>query len=197
MGDGKMKGIAGIVALATVLVASGRELPGRPTRYLVLWSRGVARFKGFIGWSRITVKGSPLADVLRKYGVSVEEHQYYTTVKGRRYTRYKLIIRDEKLTAKLSRLAKDEARLRRLMKRFENIVLDVLAHMSRMRGWRKLLDIMPWSRLMRWFGIKPFNYRTYDRWRNYKIVKFLKPNWKGWLYRKLLAVDEALKAETW
>ena len=186
-----------VVALATVLLAGGMELPRRPTRYLVLWGRGVKKTRGVVGWYRATTDKSPLAEVLRKYGVEVEEHRYYTTVKGRRYVRYKLVVRDERLTARLARLARDEARLRRLLKRFENVVLDVLAHMGRIRGWRNLLDLVPWSRLRRWFGIKPFNYRTYDRWRNYAIARFLKPNWRAWLYRKLLAIEERLKSETW
>ena len=186
-------GTQAVVALATVLVASGRELPEKPTRYLVIWGRGVARFRDTFGWYRLTAVGSPLANVLRKYGVQVEEYKYTTTVKGRRYVRYKLIVRDERLTARLARLRNDEIKLRRLLKRFENIVLDVLFHMGRIRGWRNLLDLIPWRRLMKWFGIKPFNYNTYVKWRDRKIVRFLKPNWRGWLYRKLLAVEKELR----
>ena len=72
------------------------------------------------------------------------------------------------------------------MKRFESVVLDVLSHMSRLRGWRRLRSLFPRRRLLRWFGIKPFNYAVYDRWRSYKIVRLLKPDWRGWLYRRLL-----------
>jgi hypothetical protein len=190
-------GVTGAIALATVLVASCRELPTRPTRYLVLWGRGIKKTRGFLGWRQVIVKGSPLAEVLRKYGVDIEEHQYTTTVNGRKYIRFKLIVRDEKLTGELARLARNEARLRRLMKRFENIVLDVLSHMGRIRGWRKLVKLFPYQRLARWFGIRPFNYRVYDRWRNHAITRFLKPNWRAWLYRKLLAVHESFRADSW
>ena len=189
--------VSAVVALAAALVASGRRLPEKPTRYLVLWGRGVRKVRTFVGWRRVITDGSPLAGVLRKYGVPVEEHRYTTTVRGARYVRYKLIVRDERLTARLARLARDEARLRRMLKRFENIVLDVLAHIRRITGWRALLDLIPVARLRRWLGIKPFNYRIYDRWRNHAITRFLKPNWRAWLYRRLLAVEEKLKSDTW
>ena len=42
-------------------------------------------------------------------------------------------------------------------------------------------------------GIKPFSYSVYEKWRDRRIVRFLKPNWRGWLYRKLLAVEEELR----
>ena len=67
-------------------------------------------------WYRVTTNGSPLADVLRK------------TIKGRRYVRYKFIIRDEELTARLARPARDKVKLRRLLKRFKDMVLGVLAY---------------------------------------------------------------------
>jgi len=179
-----------VVALATVLVASGRGLPEKPTRYLVIWGRGVAKTRTFLGWGRLAVKGSPLASVLRKYGVPVEEHRYTTMVKGRRYTRYKLVVRDVKLTARLASLAGNTAKLRRLLKRYENIVLDVLFHMGKIRGWRILTKLIPWTRLMRWFGVRPFNYRVYDKWRDRRIVRHIKPDSRGWLYRKILAAEE-------
>ena len=140
-------------------------------------------------WYRAITRGSPLARVLSKYGVNVEEHRHSTTVKGRRYAHYKLIMRDERVAAVLARLAKDESRLRWLMKRFENVVLDVLAHMDRMRSWKALLDLLPWSRLGRWFRIKPFDCTTYEPWRNRKIVLFLKLSWRVWLYCRLLALE--------
>ncbi|OWJ54729.1 hypothetical protein [Pyrodictium delaneyi] len=46
---------------------------------------------------------------------------------------------------------------------------------------------------MRWFCIKPFKYAVYNKWRDRRIVRFLKPDWRGWLYRKLLAVEEELR----
>ncbi|OWJ54730.1 hypothetical protein [Pyrodictium delaneyi] len=106
-----------------MLVTSGRKHSNKPARYFVVWGRGVAKFRGTFGWRRMFVEGSPLASTLRKYGVPVEEYRYNTTVKGRRYTRYKLIVRDEKLTARLARLVQNMVKLRRLLERRENIVL--------------------------------------------------------------------------
>ena len=157
--------LQGAVALAAVLAAGGRELPTKPTRYLVLWGGG-----------------HRLAEALRRYGVEAEVHTYHTTVKGRRYERYKLIVRDERLTGRLAKLASDRARLRALMRRFRDVVLDVLASLKRMAGWRKLLELVPAALLMRWFGIRPFRLTTYRRWRNRAIVRHLKPNWRAWLF---------------
>lgn len=182
-------GMAGVVALATVFVAGGRELPRSPSRYLVVWGGGVKR--GRYG-GRIVSRGSPLAEVLRRYGVPVEEYRYRTTVKGRSYTRYKLVIRDTGVTSALSRLSRDMVRVRRLMKRFENVVLEVLSVMGRIKGWRILLNLIPWNRLRRWFGIKPFDYQRYLRWRNFAIVRYLKPNWRAWFYVKLKHVEGSI-----
>lgn len=156
---------AGVVALATLLYASGRPLPRRPRRYLVLWGR--------VGW------------ILRKYGVAAEEHAYWTAVRGRRYRRYKVVVRDEAVTATLARL--DEAKLRRLMLRFESVTRDVLRGMRRISGWHGLVRLLPRARLLRWFGVKPFNYMVYAEWRNRTIVRRLKPNWRAWLYVMRLA----------
>jgi len=162
-----------VVALATALIASGRELPARPTRYLVLWCGG--------RW---------LAEALRRHGVMVEAYRYRTTVKGRKYERWKLVVRDERLTARLAKLSSDAAKLSALLRRFEGVVVDVLAAMKRMRGWMRLLDLIPRGTLMRWFGIRPFNYVVYKAWADHAIVRAIKPNWRGWLYRRLLAAKE-------
>jgi len=161
-------GLQAVVALAAALVAGGRELPSRPTRYLVLWGGG-----------------PQLAGTLAGRGVRVEVHSYWTTVGGRRYRRYKLVVRDERLTARLARLAGDKARLSALMRRFGDVVLSVLGNMKRMRGWRKLLDLIPRGTLMRWFGIRPFNYRRYKLWADRAIVRAIKPDWRGWLFLRL------------
>jgi len=161
--------LQGVVALATVLAAGGREFPAKPTRYLVLWGGG-----------------HRLAEVLGKYGVEAEVHTYQTTVRGRRYGRYKLIVRDEKITGRLARLAGDRARLSALMRRFGDVVVDVLGALKRLAGWRKLLELVPARLLRRWLGIKPFRRGVYRRWRNRAITRHLKPNWRGWLYFRLL-----------
>ena len=160
----------------------------RPNRYLVLWGGGVKRTLTI--WGRHTAIGSALADVLREYGVDVEVRKYSTTVKGRKYVRYKLIIRDIKLTARLARLAKNPIKLRRLMRRYGNVVADVLAHMGRLRGWRALLAMFPRATLKRWLGIRPFRYGTYIMLRNLAIVRHLKPNRRGMMYKLIRMTEE-------
>jgi len=160
--------LQGVVALVAVLAAGGRELPTKPTRYLVLWGGG-----------------HRLAQVLERYGVRAEVHAYQTTVNGRKYERFKLIVRDVRITGRLARLAGDRARLKALMRRFKDVVLGVLAALRRMAGWRKLLELVPATLLMRWLGIRPFSLPTYRRWRNRAIARHLKPNWRGWLFWRL------------
>jgi len=157
-----------VVALAAALVAGGRELPSRPTRYLVLWGGG-----------------PQLAGALAGHGVKAEVHSYWTTVGGRRYRRYKLVVRDERLTARLAGLAGDKARLSALMRRFRDVVLDVIGAVKRMAGWRKLLELVPASLLRRLLGIKPFRRGVYRAWRNRAIARHLKPDWRGWLFLRL------------
>lgn len=159
-----------MVALATALIASGRGLPRRRRRYLVLWAGGRTVPGG---------RGSRLATILRLHGVDVEEHEYYTAVGDRRYRRFKLVVRDERLLARLAEL--DEVRLRRLMKRYEGVVRSVLASMGRVR-WEGILALVPESRLKRWLGIKPFSRDVYMMWRNRTVTRRLKPDWRAWVY---------------
>lgn len=133
------------------------------------------RVRLMVGWAKAYSKASPLAEVLRRYGVSVEEHAYYTMVKGEKYRRFKLVVRDESATRRLAALARSEVKLRRLMKRFESAVQEVLFCMGRIRGWRRLLDLIPARRLRRWLGIKPFKLSVYNQWRYRKIARRLKP----------------------
>lgn len=167
----------GVIALATLLIASGRPLPRRPVRYLVLWSS--------MGYT------------LERYGVNVEIKTYKTKVYGKKYKRYKVIVRDVKITAKLARLARNEIKLRRMLKRHEKIVLDVLYKMDKMFGWRNFLRLIPHARLLRWFGIKPFNFEKYFMWKNRAIVRHIKPNWRAWAYKRRMYAEEGWEDDEW
>lgn len=46
------------------------------------------------------------------------------------------MVRNKKLTARLASLAGNTVRLRRLIKRYENIVLNLISHAGKMRGER-------------------------------------------------------------
>lgn len=174
-----------LIALSTLLIVSGRNIPKNGSRYLVLWSKG----KGIVRNDKkepIKEKKTSIGNILLKYGVDVEEYKYTTNVNGKKYTRYKLIIRDEKLTKKVAEIIDNKAKLSRLMNKFSDVVFDIISHTSKMTEWRPLLKVISITKLMKFFGIKPFNYGRYFVWKKHKIVKYMKPNWRGWLFKRLI-----------
>jgi len=173
-----VKPVTAAVVLATTLIAGGRPLPTRTRRYLIIWAKSSAK-------------------LLDKYKVKYEKHVYHTTVEGEKYTRYKLVVRDVKATRILAKLAKNKTKLKRVLKRYENVVKEVLQASARHTGWRTITNYIPSSRLRRWFGIRPFDYFTYEKHRNRAIVKLLKPDWRGWLYRRLLKAGQFRTGKWW
>lgn len=176
---------AAVAAVAAALWAGGRELPRRPRRYLVLWGGGSASLLMYHN------KMSPVAAVLRRYGVNVDVYVYKTTVKGRKYPRWKLVIRDSRVGRALTRYTRPD-KLRRLLLRHWRVVLEVVNAMGRVVAWRRLLDTYPRARLLRGLGIRPFNRDVYWKWQMKAITRYLKPNWRGWLY-----VVRKLREDTW
>ena len=156
----------GALALAVALLASGRgrRSPGR-RRYLILWGgkEGLAR-------------------ALREYGVKTELRSYTTIVKGRRYTRTVIIVRDPQATEEASMLLANPRRLARLASMNPEVVGVVLYSIKRMHGWRDVVDVLPRATLYKILGIKPFNYSLYKLWRHRRIATAVKPNWRAWFY---------------
>lgn len=134
-------------AIGAALLASGRRLPARPRRYLVFWGGGL---NGLL----------PVA--LQELGVPVEVSVYSTTVRGRRYRRYKIVVRDAVATRRL--VAWDRAGvLGRMIRRYWQAVLPVVSSV-RVRSVVPLL-VMPrmairlllysdvWRRRLRRLGV--------------------------------------------
>lgn len=154
----------GAVAVAAALYARDISPPSRPRGYYPLWFGKVRGEKECL-----------LGEVLRKYGVNVDVFTYTTVVKGKKYARCKVVVRDKKTISRVSRLFANRAELIRAMKRFENIVVEVFGAIGRMR-WRavdNLVSEFPKSRLRKWFGVKPYKHRIYEQWRRRSIMKWI------------------------
>ena len=166
---------AGVALLAATLLAGGRELPKRPRRYLVLWGGARGRVYIYIGGRAHRL---PLVYYLAEIGgVKLEVRKYTTTVRGRRYDRYKIIVRDYAATRKLAELARDEARLRRWLVRYRTLVMRMLACMARVPNIMNVLRFYDLRWVRRWMGIRPFDYTKYHIWRTKKVARELSPSW--------------------
>ena len=166
---------AGVALLAAALLAGGRELPRRPRRYLVLWGGARGRVYIYIGGR---ARYSPLVYFLKEIGgVKLEQHVYSTTVKGRRYKRYKIVVRDYAATRKLAELARNPARLKRWLLRYRDLVMKMLATLARIPRIWNVLKFYSIRWVKKQMGIRPFRYDRYSTWRTKKIARELSPNW--------------------
>ena len=133
-----------------------------------------------------------MSRTLEWYGVQHDYRVYRTTVRGRRYWRTKIIIRDTSITALLATWARRKRLFRSILERYKNVVLSVW---RAMRIRTAILEHLPASLLREWLGIRPYNPMTYYDWRNRAVTRLLKPNWRGWLYMKRLMARIKEEAE--
>jgi len=111
-----------------------------------------------------------------KYGVRATLHSYWTTVNGRRYRRYKIVVRDPRVTGWLARRRRYK-RLRRLFHRYKHVVFEVLT--KKPKVYYRVHRFIPRTIVMAAYGIKPFNYWRYRENMHREVVKRLKPNWRA------------------
>jgi len=166
-----------VAAVAALLIATRgpQGIPGERAEVIRIW--GCGRGQSF--------SGSALADVLRTLGVDVEVRKYSTTVKGKRYGRCLLVIRDRKLISRIRRAAR-KGKLVGMIRWWWEAVAKALAA-AKLRRWRDLAAMLPESVLKRIAGVKPFNRKFYLAWRHRDVVKRLRPvGWRTYFFFKKL-----------
>jgi len=164
--------LAGAIVVATALAAGGRAAPGRRATRIVLW-------RGSIWFLKL----------LERYRVKHESHLYYTTSYGKRYRRYKIIIRDRRVVAWIKRHYPHD--INRYFMRYRNIVDETLRSLKRIT--LGILNVVSEKILKRITGIKPYKWNTYIVWQYRRFVREIKPNWRGWLFMKRKKAQEALE----
>jgi len=166
-----------VAAVAALLIATRgpQGIPGERAEVIRMW--GCGRGQSF--------SGSALADVLERLGVAVEVRKYTTTVKGKRYGRCLLVIRDRKLVSRIRRAAR-RGKLVGMIGWWWKAVAKALAA-AKLRRWRDLAAMLPEPVLKRITGIKPFDRKLYSAWRHRDVVKRLRPvGWRAFFFiRKL------------
>jgi len=174
-----------VAAVAALLIATRgpQGIPGERAEVIRIWGCGK----------------DPLVnvyDALKNIGVSVEVRKYTTTVKGRRYRRCLLVIRDRKLVSRIRRAAR-KGKLAGMIRRSWKAVSYVLSR-AKLRRWRDLAAMLPEPVLKRITGVRPFDKEIYVSWRHKLLARELRPGrWRVYLFvRKLKGVlyEAAVKA---
>jgi len=179
---------AGAVAVASILLLGGRRIPVR-RRHVVLWCGGKASSRA---------EEPPVAKMLRELGVDIDVHRYTTTVTyvsglrivRKRYARWKIVVRDEEILKILNKMGQDTEFAKKLFKRYEGVFRRVLKSLGRTgktsKAIRQLAKYLTIKDLREMLGMTPFIEEEYLKLRNRLLVKALKPNWRGWLYQRVI-----------
>jgi len=186
--------IEGAVAVASILLLSGRRLPARMRRRIVLWCGGKGSTPPY--GSKCDVP--PIVKLLKEMGVDIDARRYTTFVTytrsdeeiGLRYIRWKIVVKDEDVIETLVRMGRNEEYAKELLRKHVQTFKRVLKTLGRTgetsRVTRLLTKYFTAEELRRILNATPSSKREDAEIRNRAVVRALKLSWREWLYQRVI-----------